>query len=66
MMLDRGIPSHLVNLQLFWYSRQGFLFKWGISRSFGFGSSYSYSYTVFTDLLSGALTDTGVGCYIHN
>ena len=74
-LLDRGAPSYLVNLLVYWYTSQDFIVRWGSSLSPPFktgngirqgGILSPYLYNVYTDQLSATLRGKAIGCFIHD
>ena len=74
-MVDRGTPGYLINLLVYWYTRQEFFVKWGTSLSRGFRASSGirqggilspHLYNIYTDQLSEQLAAIKIGCYIHD
>ncbi len=74
-LLIRGTPGYLVKLLAHWYTTQEFTVKWGNSFSLPFrtangirqgGILSPYLYNVYTDDLSVALRDAGIGCHVYD
>ena len=74
-LLERGLPSIIVHLLVYWYSNQSFLVRWGSSVSEAFGASNGlrqggvlspHLYNVYVDGLSQILNNVKIGCYLNN
>jgi hypothetical protein len=74
-LIERGAPTHIVKLLVYWYREQEFIVRWGSSKSAPYhcingirqgGQLSPLLYNVYTDDLNHLLSEKNEGCHVAN